>query len=61
MATSRTGPLRIDLEQPASVDALFEDVPAPDAVVCCAASGPPVSPPPSEPRSIRRCVTSRCH
>lgn len=37
---SRSGPLRTDLEDPSSVDALFEGVPDLDAVVCCAASGP---------------------
>ncbi|MEK2477707.1 short chain dehydrogenase [Streptomyces noursei] len=37
---SRSGPLRTDLEDPSSVDALFERVPDLDAVVCCAASGP---------------------
>ncbi|UJB39988.1 short chain dehydrogenase [Streptomyces sp. A1-5] len=37
---SRSGPLRTDLEDPSSVDALFERVPDLDAVVCCAAGGP---------------------
>lgn len=37
---SRSGPLRTDLEDPSSIDALFEGVPDLDAVVCCAASGP---------------------
>ncbi|KOU00390.1 short-chain dehydrogenase [Streptomyces rimosus subsp. pseudoverticillatus] len=38
---SRRGPVRVDVEDPASVDALFEDpaVRGADAVVCCAASG----------------------
>ncbi|MFB7634780.1 short chain dehydrogenase [Streptomyces sp. NPDC056149] len=40
VAASRNGPLRIDLEQPASMEALFADVPELDAVVCCAAGGP---------------------
>ncbi|MFJ9468147.1 short chain dehydrogenase [Streptomyces caniferus] len=37
---SRTGPMRADLEDPPSLDALFGEVPDLDAVVCCAASGP---------------------
>ncbi|MEU8999635.1 short chain dehydrogenase [Streptomyces caniferus] len=37
---SRTGPVRADLEDPPSLDALFREVPDLDAVVCCAASGP---------------------
>lgn len=37
---SRTGPVRADLEDPPSLDALFREVPELDAVVCCAASGP---------------------
>ncbi|WP_329126630.1 short chain dehydrogenase [Streptomyces caniferus] len=37
---SRTGPVRADLEDPTSLDALFREVPELDAVVCCAASGP---------------------
>ncbi|KOG53349.1 short-chain dehydrogenase [Streptomyces griseoflavus] len=38
---ARRGPVRVDMEDPASVDALFEDpaVRGADAVVCCAASG----------------------
>ncbi|MEW1657607.1 short chain dehydrogenase [Streptomyces sp. NPDC093707] len=40
VGASRGGPVRIDLEDPASMDALFEKVPDLDAVVCCAASGP---------------------
>ncbi|MFI0373419.1 short chain dehydrogenase [Actinomadura sp. 1N219] len=40
---SRRGPVRVDLEDPRSLDALFTAVPDPDAVVCCAASGPLVS------------------
>ncbi|QXJ23002.1 short chain dehydrogenase [Actinomadura graeca] len=35
---SRRGPVRADLEDPASIDALFETVHDIDAVVCCAAS-----------------------
>ncbi|MFD7712171.1 SDR family oxidoreductase [Streptomyces sp. NPDC059786] len=34
------GPVRVDLEDPSSVDALFGEVSDLDAVVCCAASGP---------------------
>lgn len=37
---SRTGPMKADLEDPPSLDALFGEVPDLDAVVCCAASGP---------------------
>jgi NAD(P)-dependent dehydrogenase (short-subunit alcohol dehydrogenase family) len=37
---SRRGPVTVDLEDPASLDALFEKVRDLDAVVCCAASGP---------------------
>ncbi|TDD25859.1 short chain dehydrogenase [Actinomadura sp. KC06] len=37
---SRRGPIRVDLEDPRSLDALFTAVPDADAVVCCAASGP---------------------
>lgn len=37
---SRRGEVAVDLEDAASLDALFAAVPAPDAVVCCAASGP---------------------
>ncbi|GAA1410319.1 short chain dehydrogenase [Kitasatospora putterlickiae] len=37
---SRGGPVKADLEDPSSLDALFDDVPDLDAVVCCAASGP---------------------
>jgi len=37
---SRRGPVRVDLEDPSSLDALFDDVPDLDAVVCCAANGP---------------------
>jgi NAD(P)-dependent dehydrogenase (short-subunit alcohol dehydrogenase family) len=40
---SRRGPVRVDLEDPGSLDALFAAVPDPDAVICCAASGPLVS------------------
>jgi hypothetical protein len=40
---SRRGPVRVDLTEPASLDRLFATVPEPDAVVCCAASGPLVS------------------
>ncbi len=37
---SRSGPMKVDLEDPSSLDALFREVPDLDAVVCCAASGP---------------------
>ncbi|WEV24863.1 short chain dehydrogenase [Streptomyces sp. 71268] len=37
---ARGGPVRVDLEAPASLDPLFEEVSGLDAVVCCAASGP---------------------
>ncbi|MGD3111607.1 short chain dehydrogenase [Streptomyces sp. YGL11-2] len=36
---ARRGPVRVDLTDPASVDALFASVRDVDAVVCCAASG----------------------
>jgi NAD(P)-dependent dehydrogenase (short-subunit alcohol dehydrogenase family) len=39
LAASRRGPLRVDLEDPPSIDALFAAVPDVDAVVCCAAGG----------------------
>jgi NAD(P)-dependent dehydrogenase (short-subunit alcohol dehydrogenase family) len=35
---SRSGPIRVDLADPASLDALFASVKDVDAVVCCAAS-----------------------
>ncbi|MFJ8748941.1 short chain dehydrogenase [Streptomyces sp. NPDC102441] len=37
---SRGAPVKVDLDVPSSLDALFGDVPDLDAVVCCAASGP---------------------
>ncbi|MGW1980078.1 short chain dehydrogenase [Streptomyces sp. NPDC001889] len=37
---SRRGPVKVDLEDPSSLDALLGEVPDLDAVVCCAASGP---------------------
>ncbi|MFE4974347.1 short chain dehydrogenase [Kitasatospora sp. NPDC056651] len=40
LRASRSGPLTVDLEDPASLDALFATLPDLDAVVCCAASGP---------------------
>jgi NAD(P)-dependent dehydrogenase (short-subunit alcohol dehydrogenase family) len=40
---SRRGPVRVDLEEPTSLDRLFTTVPHLDAVVCCAASGPLIS------------------
>ncbi|MFD8258722.1 short chain dehydrogenase [Streptomyces griseoluteus] len=36
---SRNGSTRVDLENPSSIDALFDTVGAVDAVICCAASG----------------------
>jgi NAD(P)-dependent dehydrogenase (short-subunit alcohol dehydrogenase family) len=36
---SRRGPIRVDMDDHASIGALFETVPDLDAVVCCAASG----------------------
>jgi NAD(P)-dependent dehydrogenase (short-subunit alcohol dehydrogenase family) len=39
VAASRRGPVRVDLADPASIEALFDTVPDADAVVCCAASG----------------------
>jgi NAD(P)-dependent dehydrogenase (short-subunit alcohol dehydrogenase family) len=36
----RKGPVKVDLKDPASLDALFDQVPDLDAVVCCAAGGP---------------------
>ncbi|MFE2042623.1 short chain dehydrogenase [Streptomyces sp. NPDC059477] len=37
---ARRGPVAVDLADPPSLDALFDQVTALDAVVCCAASGP---------------------
>ncbi|WP_194918617.1 short chain dehydrogenase [Catenulispora rubra] len=37
---SRRGPVRVDLEDASSIDALFAAVPDAEAVLCCAASGP---------------------
>ncbi|MET9297096.1 short chain dehydrogenase [Streptomyces sp. NPDC003077] len=37
---SRRGPVTVDLEDPSSLDAIFDEMPDLDAVVCCAASGP---------------------
>ncbi|QFG23141.1 short chain dehydrogenase [Actinomadura sp. WMMB 499] len=37
---SRRGPVVVDMDDPATIDALFEAVPDVDAVVCCAASAP---------------------
>ncbi|MFJ5259823.1 short chain dehydrogenase [Streptomyces sp. NPDC088387] len=37
---SRNGSTSVDLEQPASIDALFDTVGAVDAVICCAANAP---------------------
>jgi NAD(P)-dependent dehydrogenase (short-subunit alcohol dehydrogenase family) len=36
---SRRGQVRVDVADPASIEALFDAVPDVDAVVCCAASG----------------------
>ncbi|MBB5915033.1 NAD(P)-dependent dehydrogenase (short-subunit alcohol dehydrogenase family) [Nocardia transvalensis] len=36
---SRTSEVRVDMDDTASIDALFETVPDVDAVICCAASG----------------------
>ncbi|QIB44243.1 short chain dehydrogenase [Streptomyces aureoverticillatus] len=36
---SRSGPVRVDMDDPASIEALFTAVSGIDAVVCCAASG----------------------
>ncbi|WP_416967648.1 short chain dehydrogenase [Streptomyces sp. 4F14] len=40
LRASRSGPLRVDLADTATLDALFEEAGPLDAVVCCAASGP---------------------
>ncbi|MEV0371970.1 short chain dehydrogenase [Streptomyces sp. NPDC050636] len=40
VTAARRGPVKVDLEDPSSLDALFGEVPDLDAVVCCAASGP---------------------
>ncbi|MFF8785166.1 short chain dehydrogenase [Streptomyces sp. NPDC015125] len=37
---SRSGPVKVDLEDPSSLDVLFAEVSECDAVVCCAAGGP---------------------
>jgi NAD(P)-dependent dehydrogenase (short-subunit alcohol dehydrogenase family) len=37
---SRRGPVKVDLEDPSSLDVLFDEVRDLDAVVCCAAGGP---------------------
>ena len=39
VTASRSGDVRVDVERPDTVDALFAAVPDVDAVVCCAASG----------------------
>lgn len=39
LAAARRGPLRVDMGDSASIDALFAEVGRVDAVVCCAASG----------------------
>ncbi|MBF6171786.1 short chain dehydrogenase [Nocardia blacklockiae] len=36
---SRNGAVRVDMDDPDSIDRLFDTVPEVDAVVCCAASG----------------------
>ncbi|MDX3853392.1 short chain dehydrogenase [Streptomyces sp. AK02-01A] len=43
VGASRSGSIRADLEDPSSLDALFDAVADLDAVVCCAASGPLVA------------------
>ncbi|MFB4419781.1 short chain dehydrogenase [Streptomyces sp. QL37] len=40
VTASRSGPVKVDLDVPSSLDTLFDDVPDLDAVVCCAANGP---------------------
>ncbi|MBB5936508.1 short chain dehydrogenase [Streptomyces zagrosensis] len=40
VGASRSGPLKVDLEDPSSLDTLFTEVSDLGAVVCCAASGP---------------------
>jgi NAD(P)-dependent dehydrogenase (short-subunit alcohol dehydrogenase family) len=37
---ARGGPVTVDLEDPATLDALLAELPDLDAVVCCAANGP---------------------
>ncbi|MFI0465955.1 MULTISPECIES: short chain dehydrogenase [Saccharopolyspora] len=39
LRAARRGPLRVDMEDPGSIDALLESVGPVDAIVCCAASG----------------------
>ncbi|MEV0696731.1 short chain dehydrogenase [Saccharopolyspora sp. NPDC050389] len=39
LRASRRGPLRVDMADPESIDALLESVGPVDAIVCCAASG----------------------
>ncbi|WP_280379945.1 hypothetical protein, partial [Nocardia wallacei] len=36
---ARGGAVRVDMDDPASIDGLFATVPDVDAVICCAASG----------------------
>jgi NAD(P)-dependent dehydrogenase (short-subunit alcohol dehydrogenase family) len=40
LRAARRSSLRVDLEDPSTLDALFSQVPDVDGVVCCAASGP---------------------
>ncbi|MFD5139146.1 short chain dehydrogenase [Streptomyces sp. NPDC058378] len=40
VTASRRGPVKVDIEDPSSLDALLDEVADLDAVVCCAASGP---------------------
>jgi NAD(P)-dependent dehydrogenase (short-subunit alcohol dehydrogenase family) len=40
LRAARRSALRVDLEDPSTLDALFSQVPDVDGVVCCAASGP---------------------
>ncbi|HEV2673004.1 MAG TPA: NAD-dependent epimerase/dehydratase family protein, partial [Aliidongia sp.] len=39
IAASRQEPVRVDIEDAASIERLFDEVPGIAAVVCCAASG----------------------
>ncbi len=43
VGASRSGQLRVDLDDPSTLDAVFDTVRDLDAVVCCAANGPLVS------------------
>jgi NAD(P)-dependent dehydrogenase (short-subunit alcohol dehydrogenase family) len=39
LPASRSGGIRVDVEQPATLDAVFDSVPGIEHVVCCAGSG----------------------